>query len=474
MMLHQFSRKAVALRYRLGYTCTRAFFSTKKEEPSQKTLGQVFDDIREQIPYKFTKEKEEETKEKESSKEKEESNEKEEPAVSARSRFRGVREALWDKLPQSFGNDDRTWDEAFKGVFGIKVPKKKPVEPKNEWYEAFDKESGNVYYYNDAGTTVWDKPENATIVKSPEHEAEDWAHPQQSPSYLETKIAEKTTEISDLEVQRDAAMAASDMTTFKELNGKVRQLRKEIEKLSKQANTTSLVNVEVEKSPWERFNENLKEAPVIKKIFGLKDKVASSEAAQKARDAAEDAREALETSQNPMVYKMYSAYDSVFAETEMGEAIREFRKLDPHFTLDGFIDEMETEIAPTVLKAFFRGDITTIESFCSEGAGAAVKASIKDRQSQGRKMDESILSIGDIHIAAAKVVDKMGPMIVVQFMVQQINCLYDLKGNVVEGNENDIQGVFYILALTKEYNETTAQVQWKIKEFAIGGTTPYL
>jgi len=218
----------------------------------------------------------------------------------------------------------------------------------------------------------------------------------------------------------------------------------------------------------------LKEAPVIKKIFGLKDKVASSEAAQKARDAAEDAREALETSQNPMVYKMYSAYDSVFAETEMGEAIREFRKLDPHFTLDGFIDEMETEIAPTVLKAFFRGDITTIESFCSEGAGAAVKASIKDRQSQGRKMDESILSIGDIHIAAAKVVDKMGPMIVVQFMVQQINCLYDLKGNVVEGNENDIQGVFYILALTKEYNETTAQVQWKIKEFAIGGTTPYL
>ena len=48
---------------------------------------------------------------------------------------------------------------------------------------------------------------------------------------------------------------------------------------------------------------------------------------RKAGNAVEDAREVWETSQNPYIYQMASAYDAVFAETEEGQAIKELRRL---------------------------------------------------------------------------------------------------------------------------------------------------
>ncbi|CAK9026037.1 Mitochondrial import inner membrane translocase subunit TIM44-1 [Durusdinium trenchii] len=394
------------------------------------------------------------------------------PAATPLSRFSELRKRLLAQLPESFASDDRSWDEAFKAVFGIRPKKKSKAgaagggqaadaakgdeEGLEEWFEAIDKESGDVYYYNTAGETVWEKPTNAKIIKAPEHEAQDWANAEPEKSIFEIQIEEKVAEISQLEEERDAAMADSNMAKFKELNNKIRGLRKDIEKISMQANTTAVVHVEEKKGAWDQFNENLREAPILKSIFGLAD----SEAVKKARDAAEDAREAIETSQNPLVYRMYSVYDSM--------------RMDPEFTIEGFVEEMQYDLAPTVIKGFLRGDLKLIDNYCSEGAGAAVKASIKDRQAARRKMDENILSIGEMHVAAAKVVDKMGPLIVLQFMVQQINCMYDLKGNVVEGKEDEIVGVFYIFAMTMEYNEEEAEMQWKIKEFAIGGTTPWI
>jgi len=457
-------------------------FGTVKEQGSE-TFGAFFEELKKQIPISGLGEKKDgekkdgESKAQDGEKTSEQANvEGAEPDV--RTKFRAFRGKVFEKLPQSFGNDNKSWDEAFKAVFGIKVDKKaKKEEPKEEiWFESQDKDTGETYYYNDSGDSVWEKPEGVTIIKSPEHEAHDWAEAEEAgkPSFLEQKIIEKGAEISKLEEERDAAMAASDMKTFKELNAKVREIRKEIEKLSAQANTDAVVHVQEKKGAWEQFNENLKETPILKSIFGLGDKVADSDVAKKARDAAEDAREALETSQNPLVYKMYSVYDSVFGETEMGEAIREFRKMDPEFTIEEFVDEVQQDIAPTVIKAFLRGDSNTIDQYCAEGAGAAVKAAIKERKTAGRRMDENILSIGEIHVAAAKVVEKMGPMIVVQFMVQQINALYDLKGNVVEGSDDEIVGVFYIFALTREYDEAQAEFVWKLKEFAIGGTTPWI
>lgn len=395
-------------------------------------------------------------------------------------------------LPESFGNDDKTWGDALRAVFGMRPTSKKAAPStgsaetadmesmgQNEengatqWYEAVDKESGEVYYYTKDGRTVWEKPDE---LKTSEELAKDWADQQgqREPSFLEKQIQSKTEEISRLEQEREAAMTASEMDKFKEINAQIRILRKEVESLSAQANTTAVVHVEEQRGAWEQFGDTLRDTPILKGLFGFGAKLGETEAAKRARNVAEDAREAWETSQNPWVYSAYSAWESVFAETEMGETIRELRKLDPSFTFENMLVELEEEIVPDVLKAYLRGDVATLDKWCSEAAAAAVKASINQRNAAGRKMDDNILSIDHMQVAAAKVVDKMGPLVVVQFMVQQIDCLYDLKGKVVDGRDDKVAAVFYAFALGREYNEEEAELEWKIREFAIIGTQPWI
>src|SRR5690606_4962258 len=140
----------------------------------------------------------------------------------------------------------------------------------------------------------------------------------------------------------------------------------------------------------------LRDTPLLRGIFGL----GQTKAAQRITSAAEDAREAWETSQHPLVYKVQSVWDSMFAETEMGEAIREFRKIDPDFTMEGFVQEMEEEVIPVVLGAFLKGDTATLKNYLSEGAFAAVKAAIDQRVQAGRKMDPNILNIQHTQVVA--------------------------------------------------------------------------
>mmetsp|Transcript_3019 Transcript_3019/g.3407 ORF Transcript_3019/g.3407 Transcript_3019/m.3407 type:complete len:568 (-) Transcript_3019:450-2153(-) len=385
-------------------------------------------------------------------------------------------ERITSKLPENFGNDDKTWGDALRAVFGLK-PKNSPgkkgkKKEKKEWFEAVDEESGKTYYYTAEGETVWEKPDE---LKSAEEMAQTWAEHKGEPeeSFLEKQIKEKAEKIAELEKEFDLAMGESDMARVKELNKEKSKLRKEIEKLSAQANTTAVTVVEEKKGAWDQFSESLKDTPLMQHLFGVGAKVGESSAARKAREAAEDAREAWETSQNPWVYRAYSAYESVFAESEMGEVIREIRKLDPDFSFEDMIEEMEEEVVPAVVGAYLRADVEATERWCAEAAAAAIKASIEQRKAAGRKMDTNILSIDHMEVFAAKNIDKVGPVVFIQFMVQQIDCMYDMNGKVVDGADDKVAAVFYMISVQREYDEEEAELKWGVKELAIIGTQPY-
>ena len=42
------------------------------------------------------------------------------------------------------------------------------------------------------------------------------------------------------------------------------------------------------------------------------------------------------------------------------------------------------------------------------------------------------------------------PVVLVQFTVQQLNCVRDVHGNVVEGDANSVQRVYYFWALQQD------------------------
>ena len=72
-------------------------------------------------------------------------------------------------------------------------------------------------------------------------------------------------------------------------------------------------------------------------------------------------------------------------------------------------------------------------------------------------------------------VNKGSPIIVLHFMVQQINCVRKKSdGSIVEGSEDDIKANSYVAAFQREYHEELGELQWKIIDFRFNGAIAYL
>lgn len=105
---------------------------------------------------------------------------------------------------------------------------------------------------------------------------------------------------------------------------------------------TSIVLVKDPISAWEHMRNRLHDSPLIQSILRGSNKVGKvvletelgkgvQNASNKVKDKIEYAREYWETTQNPIVYTIANAWDSLTSETEEGMTITQIRKLDPQF-----------------------------------------------------------------------------------------------------------------------------------------------
>jgi len=72
-------------------------------------------------------------------------------------------------------------------------------------------------------------------------------------------------------------------------------------------------------------------------------------------------------------------------------------------------------------------------------------------------------------------VNKGSPIILLHFMVQQINCVRKKEDDtVVEGAEDDIRANSYVAAFQREHDEEKHELNWKIVDFRFNGAIAYL
>merc|ERR1711920_964409 len=117
-------------------------------------------------------------------------------------------------------------------------------------------------------------------------------------------------------------------------------------------------------------------------------------------------------------------------------------------------EEVEHVIAPAIVKAYLEGNSEFLRLHCGDAAYMAVNASIEERTKLKLELDQDLrVPPSDINIAGAKPVDVgagyNAPVFVFTFNCQQINCLTNKDGEVVEGALDDIRNVFYAIALTR-------------------------
>ena len=208
------------------------------------------------------------------------------------------------------------------------------------------------------------------------------------------------------------------------------------------AGPSALVVVKEPKGAWEQMKERLSDSPFIKEI--LKNsrragKAASStdigrkaqDVSRSVKDKIEDAREFWETSQNPLVYTVSGVWENITGETEEGIATAEIRKLDPGFVKEDWAAEVKENLAPIILKAHLIGDRKALKPWLGEAVYNKLSHDINTRKHDGITFDPNILDIEENQIIM-RFLENGGPVIVVVYMVQQINCIRNRKGEIIE------------------------------------------
>jgi import inner membrane translocase subunit TIM44 len=85
-----------------------------------------------------------------------------------------------------------------------------------------------------------------------------------------------------------------------------------------------------------------------------------------------------------------------------------------------------------IIKAQLEGDLKTLKPWCGEAVYNKLAAEIRLRKSESITFDSNILNI-DENAIIMKILDDDRPIIVVVYMVQQINCIRK-KGEIIEVN----------------------------------------
>ncbi len=165
-----------------------------------------------------------------------------------------------------------------------------------------------------------------------------------------------------------------------------------------------------------------------------------------ASEARERISERIEESDNPVV----NFFRNMFAENEMGQVIREIQMDDKTFRVSEFVQHVEHELVPTIMSAYLKGDRDTLKELVTEEAYAMLNASILERETTGVTMDPNILAVNDVELFSAKLLED-APVLIVSFSLQQINCIKNRAGDVVEGAEDDIRAYYYLMAFVREF-----------------------
>lgn len=159
--------------------------------------------------------------------------------------------------------------------------------------------------------------------------------------------------------------------------------------------------------------------------------------------------------------------DRVFGENETSLCIAEIKRDDPWFNMQSFLDKLEGETIPFVLKAFLEDRYEDLQTICTERSLSLLGHLIKERKEKGLKADPHILDLEDVALMEARMVDGE-PILLVTFSAQQVHCVRNKKGEIVDGHESKIQQIFYVWAMVRHFPEDPGTPpSWKLHEMAI-------
>ena len=185
-------------------------------------------------------------------------------------------------------------------------------------------------------------------------------------------------------------------------------------------------------------------------------------------------------SQNPVIRasrlltdKVTDIMGNLFSKTELSETLTEICRIDPNFDQKQFLRDCETDIIPNILEAIVRGNLEILKDWCFESTYNIISTPISQAQKAGFYLDSKILDIENIDLAMGKVMEQ-GPVLIITFQSQQIMCVRDKHGLVVEGSPEKVMRVNYVWVLCRDPNDLNPKSAWRLMEISANSTEQFL
>jgi len=185
-----------------------------------------------------------------------------------------------------------------------------------------------------------------------------------------------------------------------------------------------------------------------------------------------DYRVKYEESDNPVVRsariltdKVQDIVGGLFTRTELSQVLTEIIKMDPNFEKEQFLKDCEKDIIPNILEAMIRGDLEILEDWCYEAPYSIIATPIKQARKMGYYLDSKVLDIDNVDLQMGKIMEQ-GPVLVITFISQQIMCVRDGVGKVVEGSDEKVMRVNYVWVLCRDQTELDPRAAWRLLEMA--------
>jgi len=191
-------------------------------------------------------------------------------------------------------------------------------------------------------------------------------------------------------------------------------------------------------------------------------------------------RQQYDESENEIVASMRgvtSTIGSWFEENETAHVTRMMRDIDPTFTMEGFGRELREYIVPEIVDAYLSADRDALRAWCSEATYNVLWATLEVYLKQGLISSSKVLDIRNVDISSGKVLENEQPVLVVQFVTQEVLLFRNAKtGEVAVGAEDKVEQCIYAAVFTRVPedlgNELTAG--WKVVEMARRSGKAYL
>uniref|UniRef100_A0A5K3EPT9 Tim44 domain-containing protein n=1 Tax=Mesocestoides corti TaxID=53468 RepID=A0A5K3EPT9_MESCO len=201
---------------------------------------------------------------------------------------------------------------------------------------------------------------------------------------------------------------------------------------------------------WENFKDNNQ---YVQKFFDLKTRY-------------EESDHLLVRSLRFVTDKISDLIGSKGSENELQTVLEEITKIDPSFTIENFIRYCRLEVIPNVLESIVHGHLDVLKDWCYEAPFNVLSAPIKQTQELGFHMDSRILDVHNIDVHMGKMMEQ-GPVLIITFQAQQIQCVRDSSGAVKEGDPEKVLRVTHVWALCRDQSELNPWTAWRILDVAM-------